>query len=641
MLIGKDGSVLKNVAGDLSEGKATNLNTLANMYRKNPQTMPAAVSGPQLEPYVPTKNLLGTIANMGHQKVISPIVNNLSREPLYLVHVAEAYKKFEPLVKNGTMLEDQALRHAQTQASLSMLPQIHNTALRNQFSQLARNFLPFYFAQEQSLKRAYRTLKDTSIMSPLFSRGLRFYQLAEHALNDPAFMQQDDTGNKYITLPGGNEFGKAVQGTLSAYGMPMISGLPITARGSMTSLKSVLPEMTTPGVSPFLAVSGNAIADFFPSLRGVVQGTVGDISFQKGVLDSIVPAPWMKNLFVAGVDGKIDINNAFANAFASAAAAAYYHNQLSQTGQTPLERQADVDRIKNNARSILIVKAMLGLLSPLAPQVSQEDTGLRDEFWKLVKQKGNYADALMTFLGEHGDKAVSYTVAKTENLVPGATYPYVQKTVDFIKQHPELFTATPDQRSNISGAFYLIPQDPGKGNDRTVYNELVGMHLRANRTPDEMLKQFYISDGDAMIQKDMDTHNAIIARAKASGDTFSTQQENQRWSAVMQKMQNLYPVWYDNYNNQEGKDNANQSLLALQNIRANNLGPNNDQTKLVYSLMDDYATHAQRMNQYKELWLQGVVVNAEKQQWENHLLLVAQNEPALAPVINSVFRKLG
>ena len=180
--------------------------------------------------------------------------------------------------------------------------------------------------------------------------------------------------------------------------------------------------------------------------------------------------------------------NAFANAFAGAAASAFYHNQLPSSATTPLDRQAYIERLKNNARTILMVKAFMGLLSPLAPQVSQEDVGFRDEFWKLVKQKGNYADALMTFLGEHGDKAVSYTVAKTENMVPGATYPYVQQTVDFIKQHPDLFNTEPGTNSNIAGAFYLIPQDPGKGNDRTVYNELVGMGLRANRTPDEVLK---------------------------------------------------------------------------------------------------------------------------------------------------------
>mgnify|MGYP003346117077 CR=1 FL=1 len=145
--------------------------------------------------------------------------------------------------------------------------QIHNTALRNQFAQLARNYLPFYFAQEQALKRAFNTLKDTSVASPLFSRGLRFYQLSEHAINNPGFVQKDDNGNSYFYFPGLGGFGQALQNTIASYNMPMVSGLPITIRGSMTSLKSVLPELTTPGVAPFVAVSGNILSDFFPSLQ--------------------------------------------------------------------------------------------------------------------------------------------------------------------------------------------------------------------------------------------------------------------------------------------------------------------------------------------------------------------------------------
>ncbi len=39
-------------------------------------------------------------------------------------------------------------------ATHAILPQIHNTALRTQFSVMANSFLPFYFAQEQAIKRA-------------------------------------------------------------------------------------------------------------------------------------------------------------------------------------------------------------------------------------------------------------------------------------------------------------------------------------------------------------------------------------------------------------------------------------------------------------------------------------------------------
>ena len=299
LLIGKDGTFHQKWANNLSRGLETDLDEVALLRKASPQSMPAAVAGPLLQPYVPDKGLVNYVVNLGFKKVIDPIVNNLAREPLYMVHVGDAFKRLESQVTKGWITEDQALRYAQTQASYAMLPQIHNTALRNQFAQLARNFLPFYFAQEQALKRAFNTLKDTSIASPLFSRGMRFYQLAEHAMSDPTFMTTDENGNKFVNIPVVGALGQGAQNALAAFGVPIIGGLPITVKGSTISLKSVLPELQTPGVSPMIAISGNLLADFFPSLKGVVQGTVGDISFQRGVLDSLVPAAWAKTALSA------------------------------------------------------------------------------------------------------------------------------------------------------------------------------------------------------------------------------------------------------------------------------------------------------------------------------------------------------
>ena len=637
MVVGKDGLYHQMVARNIANGVSTDLNYLAQLTRDFQQSVPAAVSGPMLQPYVPSSSMIEKVVNIGFKKVIDPIVNGLAREPLYMLHVADAYSRLAPQVAAGRMLDDQALRIAQSQATYSMLPQIHNTALRNQFSQYVRNFLPFYFAQEQALRRAYNTLKDTSIASPLFSRGFRFFQLAEHAINDPAFVQEDDQGNRYVYLPLVGEFGQAVQNGLAAFGVPIVGGLPITARGSLISLKTVLPELQMPGVSPIGAVSANLISDFFPSMAPIVRGTIGEISYDRGIVDTIIPATWAKTALAALTP--IDLTNQMANATASALAAAYYHGQVPGPDSSAMDRQAFVDRIKNNARSVLILKTFLNLTSPLAPQVKQEDAGIRDEFWKLVKEKGNYADALMEFMGRHGNNAVSYTVGKTTSNVPGAKYPYIQETVDFIRNNEQLF----DYKSGVStGAFYLIPQDNAKNeSDRAVFTELMGMHLRQYRTPEELLKQFYVAAGDAIMSKEISNHIAIINQAEANYDSYTKQQEQQRWSAIMEKMKNLYPIWYADYTNGEGRINAQTAYNQLQLIFSRPNPPTHEQAKLVKALMGDFERHQASMNQYKSVNLTGIVVQTEKDNWENYLLTLRESEPRLRPVIDSVFRKLG
>jgi len=650
MLVGKDGTVLDEAALAMAGGKSLDFGKLKDLHDNNPQSLPAGVSGPILEEAPAGKNVLAKIADAGFKNVMDPIVNRLSREPLYVVHVGDAYKRMEPQIKAGLLTEDQALRIAQSQAAYSMMPQIHNVALRSQFAQLARNFLPFYFAQEQALKRAYATLKDTSIMSPAFSRGLQFYQLSEHALNDPAFMQTDDNGNKFITLPGVGYFGQAVQGALNQFGMPMVSGLPISGRGSMTSLKSVLPELATPGVSPILATSANIIGDMFPALQPVVKGTVGDIAFKKNIvsslvptaMDAFIPAAWLKTLISStGISG-IDFNNQFGNALAGSLAAAYYHNPngILPDNANEYDLQAVVDRVKNNARSILMVKAAAGLLSPLAPQVSQEDLGFRDEFWKLVKATGNYGDALQMFLKEHGDRAVSYTVSKTENMVQGAKYPYVQQTVDFIKNNPQWFKTQPGN-SNTAGAFWLIPQTSESANNRDVYNELLAMHLREYRAPKELLRQFYIAHGDSVIGDALTAHNNRVQQFKDSMDTYGMQQERQQWSQVMQKMQYMHPIWYANYTGSSGKQSAQEAYDALTRIFSEPNPPTHDQARQVYALMQDYQKHKANLAQYSDLGLRGGLTTYENQDWTDYLTVLAQKNPQLQPIIKSVFMKLG
>ena len=647
LLFGKNGTFHEEFAKDIVSGSSVNFDEIVAMTRKSPQSMPVAVSGPMLQPYVPSKGLLVKITNLGFKKVIDPIVNGLAREPLYVMHVADAYARMAPRIANGMLTEDQALRIAQTQGSLSMLPQIHNTALRNQFAQLARNFLPFYFAQEQALRRAFYTLKDTSIASPVFSRGMRFYQITEHALSDPTFIQEDDNGNKYIYFPGVGAFGEALQGAISAYGFPIVAGLPISAKGSLVSLKSVLPELQTPGVSPVLAVSANLVSDFFPATKGIVQGVVGDISFQRGIIDTIIPAAWAKTLLAAASDIKkgvsFDLTGQLANATAAALTAAYYHNQIPAEDASPTEKAEFIDRIKNNARSVLLIKVFLNLISPLAPQISQEDAGFRDEFWKIVKaKKGNFGDGLMEFLGIHGSRAVSYTVAKTESNAAGAKYPYIQSTVDFIKDnHDKFFTPVGKDKETVSKAyFFLIPQDNVKNeSDRTIYNELLNMHLRTTKDYVKLLDSFYVAQGDAMMSDKIRQHIANLEQYKY--DSFLKAEENKTWSQQMTKMQNMHPVWYQSYTSGEARREAQTVYNQLVKVFSDPNPPEHKQAKLVQALMKDYQTHQATMSQFKMLNLQGIASTSETQNWENYLYKMSIDKPELKSVIDSVFRKLG
>ena len=637
LTIGKDGTYLKNVAERMSEGKSFTMDELSAFDKRS---LPSGVAGPQIESFFGA-NVLNNIIDLGFKKVIDPVINNLSREPLYLLHVTDEYQSMKYLVAKGTLSEDQALRIAEYRATHAMLPQIHNTALRTQFSQLARNYLPFWFAQEQAMKRTFRLLKDTSVVSPAFSVGVRYYQMVEQIMNDPAFTTTDPNGNRYVNVPIVGKWGEAVQRALQSYGVPMVAGLPISVQGNTASLKSVLPEFQLPGLGSLVAIPANLATDWFPFLAPVTSTALG-MSYDRGAIDALIPAAWAKNIFYAlPIDEQ---NKALNNAVLGALAAAYYHNQTPSPSSSPVELQQFVDRIMNNARSILLMKAGLNLLSPLAPRVEQVDFGLREEFIKLAKSKynGNFADALPEFLGTHGDSAISYTIAKTEPVVKNARFPSVQKSLDWINENNKPGGLLSDSKTSTA-ALYLVPQDldPKDPNSLGIFNEYIRQHLRQQRTPESFLEQFYISQGNNFIAPYRDQHNKIVEDARATRNTFAAQEETKRWSAIMQKMANLYPIWYADYTSSEGRTNAQLVISQLQYIYSNpQLAPQHEQGKLVGALLRDYNIYQSKIQQYRDYNINSILVDMEKQNWQAYLDRAKTLDPRLATVINGVFSKV-
>ena len=170
---------------------------------------------------------------------------------------------------------------------------------------------------------------------------------------------------------------------------------------------------------------------------------------------------------------------------------------------------------------------------------------------------------------------------------------------------------------------------------------MMNMHRRSYLATKDLLKQFYISQGDQFISPEIKKHIAIIDQASANYDSYSKQVENDRWSQIMTKMKNLYPIWYVDYTSNEGRVNAQTAYNQLTKIFSSSNPPQHEQAKLVKALMGDYQRHSEIMSQYNMLNIQGIASTEEKQKWENYLLSLSESEPKLKPVIKSIFMKLG
>ncbi len=518
-----------------------------------------------------------------------------------------------------------------TRATHAILPQIHNVALRTQFGVLVRNYLPFYFAQEQAMRRAGNLI----ITNPA---AFRQYQLVQQGLNNPGFIEQDSSGSKHLNMPIIGELGAGVITGLSALGIPMVSGLPVTATGNLSSLKTVLPEINLPGLSPYVSIALNSLASIDPTLSRHIKDLQGASGFNRSMIDQLIPNAPMRNAFKALSANEQE--SSFYNAMMASIASAQFHGQYPSPDASPAVMQAFRDRIKNNARSILWMKALISTWSPLSPSVSQEDLGLRDEFYAHLKEKSavtgkdmTFPEALGVFLAKHGDSAISYTVGKTESSMPGAMIPFNNEAIGWIESHQNLLNSV-----NATGAAFLVPQNTSKsGDSQAIYDELLKMHLRSKKSPKEFMESIYVSAGNNYIYSQKPAHDKAMKELADAG--LSQADERSAWAGFVKDYGANNPIWYADYASPIRTQNAVHAVQQLQRIFISPDAPKDEQATLVRSLLGDWVTHQKALADYSQSYGQDWVTS-EKDAWNKYLDTMVSKEPRLNSVINSVFRRL-
>lgn len=620
-LTGDNGEFHTDLARMIGAGQKPTRQTLDEIAV---EARPSAIVGHDLVPYV-GQNLLQRGVQKGFKHLVDPVINHISREPIFFAAVKENYAALSKAVEKGMLTEEEALSRAMYRGSLDMLPQIHNTALRSQFSQLLRNYLPFYFAQEQAIKR-------TGYLISNHPAALEQYQLIEHGLTDPNFVHTDDQGNRHLMIPLAAGIGGHFLNGAAALGIPVVGGLPLSVSGDMASLKTVLPEIQQPGVTPIAGIALNKIAAIFPEYSPEVKGLVGERGFGRSFQDQLIPNAPLRNL-VRGLQGD-EADRSFGSAFATALAAASFHGKVPPPDASPAEQQAFLDQVKNNTRSMFFLKTILSAISPLSPTVSQEDPGLLDEFHTLVKDKGGYAAGVQEFIKRHGEKGISYTVAKSET-TNGANIPYTNSAINFVNANAALITSGKTQLA----AAALVPQEEGPGDIQTIHDEMLRMHLRAKRTPEDFRNALYVQHGNREFFADYAVHKQAID--SLDGNTDAQTAENAAWADHVASLQLANPVWAADFYSPVKAQRARQTLVQLEDLFATGNAPQGSQTDLVRGLLEDYRGHNLALASYGSDRTFGHQRQVERDAWDAYLDQRATEEPRLASVISGVFKQLG
>ena len=609
-----------------------------------------------------TTNIFNKVMEAGHRNIIGPVIDHVSREPLFNHYLYENYRAYKPLIDSGALAEDEALRLSGQAALGDIIPLIHNPALRSQIAMLHRNFAPFYFAQEQAMKRAGRLV----LTNPA---AFRDFQMIQQGMNNPGFVHTDASGQQYIVYPVLGHFGDAVTRGLDALGFKQFTGLPTSVTGSTQSLLSVLPEMKMPSVNPFANTAVSQIANLFPNFMslGKIADRVANLATgaspfdpnssghtSTNFLDTMIPNSSIRDLFNALAPNQKE--SMVHNAMLSAIAAAYTSGQLDKehyAQMTPAEQQAVLDRIQHNAQTNLLVKGLLSFFLPLSPNVTNDYytknlQTFRSEFLQIVQSKNpatgkqyTLPEATSKFMEEHGKEgldASSYTVSRTVSGSGGSSVPLADSVLGWLSSNQGLMQTHP------YAAAYLVPQVASSPDALKVEKTLLAMHLRESRTPQDFLSAVYITKGWTELQPSLVDYQTQLADAKKANNRVEVAQLHSQWKAYTAQYGASNPIWYADYQNPTKATSAQQALSQLKDLNAKGKLGNSNVVAGIKDLLASYEDfHAQLATTVYDNGQRHTSEYAQIiDQWNNYLntLVLDINHPELKNVVSGVFKRV-
>jgi hypothetical protein len=357
---------------------------------------------------------------------------------------------------------------AKERADREIMPYIHNPRLRSQMSIAARNISPFWFAQEQQMKRWARTL----YMAP---EAVAKTELTVRGLQDLGFLYTDpQTGQLTFNYPGVGFLGRFAQEVLDR-GKGVIP-LNMNLTGQLTAMIPGINRFGTPSVGPLISLPLDVITGMDPKFSQWNTDIQGPSGANETAWEQLVPTlvPRIMEAF-SGHDTP-DQSAGFLNAAMQVAAGLTAEGKGYKPGMTVVEQQDLNIRIERYTVQWLLVRAVLGFGLPASPEIDELDSlGLDGKYTDFVNSGMTYNQALAAYSLMY-PTGLAYTVGHTSS-TSGAYLPEVNGVLNWMEANKGVLNDHP------YAAPWLLPSKltTGQFSDATYQYELAqGMKTRVS-----------------------------------------------------------------------------------------------------------------------------------------------------------------
>lgn len=464
-------------------------------------------------------------------------------------------------------IDETAMKYASEHAIRDVMPFVDSHEIRSQFAEFTRGFLPFWYAEENFIKRWAKILGEGGPLAT--AQRLERLQLTYMGLQSAGIVRTDQQGNDYFVYPGSEYLVKAVD-----LAFAITPGSPFAARAHpelevlfQSPTDMILPgfraEFGQPSVTPLITAPMSLISAAVPWLKPLDKALIGEEYVHRNLIDRIIPASVARVYYA--IDDVFDNDglNPKNERTAAALIAGMAHLQASGNGldenSTIEERDEFIRRAREHAKIIIVSQALAGYLLPGPPGALQLLNGtsfdwitngeitnpadlLAAEYYELIQNLGieegtikwlelNPAGRLKDVLNP-----LAYTISKSYS-ASGAPLPSTEEGIEFYENNRDSFDAFP------TAAAWLLPQDESDARTQTAYTAEQILGLREKRAPDEFVDAMLYREGAVEYFASQDAYNQRYAELKEAGRDTEAKSLKLSWSDWSAAFKATHPIF--------------------------------------------------------------------------------------------------
>ena len=586
------------------------------------------------------KNLISRVAEVGHEKVLGPIVNYMVRDPLFALEYHNQMELGRELVKARMLNDVNVETWASEQAMQRMIRFVHNPQDKTWFEHNMRVLSPFYFAQNQAWRRAFR-LGATDLGA--FERYLK---ICLGATNYIAKVNENGT-TPSIGIPGSQLMGG-------------LFGLDFNMTGSPGSFQSMFPtgdetgigmlgNIVRPTAGPYVSFLVNGIKEAWKPhselANKIVIGLIGKVAAQSSLMNDVLPSSTLQGFIqiatneifnnnngtVSSVENEI-INNMAEQqwrelrkeyvakvskdprwALLSKAEQEMYIRGGTDTAYAqwihdPIAQSNFMDQAHTKAVMMIATKTVLNFFSPVALSLNAEFS-FQPQLDSIMKEKNadgtpkytlyEAMDKFSTLYPDHVYDLVSHTTSSQGN------FPETESAFSFIEANPELV-------NKYGYATAMLIQRESPFSSKAAQLEM-RLGLRNRQAPADYMKAVNFAAGNDWYYQYAKPELLQDPKYRAPNGTDLNWNGSKELAALAKGYGKLNPDWYSEFKGSTKGSTAfdtftqMQELLKDKSITEAQLPPKN--RILFETLIDAYKTEAANIN---ALYQQGYTSQASQ-----------------------------